>query len=129
VAAGSDFRRTRAQAGRSVVMIAPFTGGASVRRWPMVTARRGPACQTAIMPSLSDVFGLLTLVSLMGLLVAFAIWHTRRIRQGRADPIISPDWTSIERPVSPPAGIRWGTEGLVEVEDNHVGHPFPPQES
>jgi hypothetical protein len=81
------------------------------------------------MPSASDVFALLAMVSLVGLMVTFAIWHTERIRDGRADPIIPPDWTSIERPVSPPASIRWGTEGLADVEDDHVGRPFPTPDS
>jgi len=70
-----------------------------------------------------------TTVSLMGLVVAFAIWHTKRPRGGRTDPIIPQDWTSIERPVAPTSAIRWGAEGLSEVEDDHVGRTFPRQES
>lgn len=82
-----------------------------------------------MMPSATDVFGLITIVSLMALTVAFAVWHTKRIRDGRADPITSPDWTSIERPACPRSSIRWGANGLSEVENDHVGQPFPPPDS
>ena len=49
----------------------------------------------------------------------------RRIGQGRADPIISPDWTSMERPVSH-TDIRWGNLEHSDIDDDHVGRPFPP---
>jgi hypothetical protein len=66
------------------------------------------------------------MVALMGFVVVLAIWYTRRIRDGRADPVISPDWTSMERPASPPSSIRWGAIEHSEVEDDHIGRPFPP---
>jgi hypothetical protein len=69
------------------------------------------------------------MLALMGLVVVFAIWYTRRIREGRADPIISPDWSSMERPASPPSSIRWGAVEHSEVEDDHVGRPFPPTDT
>ena len=77
------------------------------------------------MPSLTDIAWLVSMVALMALTGGFAIWHTRRIGQGRADPIISPDWTSMERPVSH-TDIRWGTLEHSDIDDDHVGRPFPP---
>ncbi|WP_428338660.1 hypothetical protein [Mycobacterium sp.] len=58
------------------------------------------------MPSRTDIAWLALMVAMMGLVAAF--WRTRQIRNGQADPIISPDSTSIERPASPPSAIRWG---------------------
>jgi hypothetical protein len=81
------------------------------------------------MPSLADVLWLAAMLATMALVVIFAIWYTRRIRDGTADPIISPDWTSFERPTSPPSSIRWGGGEYREVEDDHVGRPFPPSDA
>jgi hypothetical protein len=83
----------------------------------------------ATMPSIRDVAWLAVMLALMALAVVFAVVYTRRIGAGRADPIVSPDWTSIEQPVSPPSGIRWGIDDRLEIEDDHVGRPFPPQQS
>jgi hypothetical protein len=84
-----------------------------------------PACQTRYVPTLTDLAWLAVMVAMMALVVAFALWRTRQIRDGRADPVIAPDWTSIERPASPPSAIRWGLDNRPEVEDDHVGRPFP----
>jgi hypothetical protein len=76
-------------------------------------------------PTLTDLVWLAMMVAMMGLATAFAVWRTRQIGDGRADPIISPDWTSIERPASPPSAVRWGLGAQPEIEDDHVGRPFP----
>lgn len=36
-------------------------------------------------------------VGLMALFVAASLWYFRRIGEGRADPVISPSWTTLER--------------------------------
>jgi hypothetical protein len=68
---------------------------------------------------------LAVMVALMARVVVAAFWQFRPIRDGRADPVIAPDWSSLERPASPPSAIRWGSSGRPEVEDDHVGRPFP----
>jgi hypothetical protein len=81
-------------------------------------------CHNQKMPTATDLLWLAAMVVLMGLGVVFALWHFRRIRDGRMDPLIGPEWP---RPASPPTGIRWGTEQQDEIEDeHHVGRPFPP---
>lgn len=84
-----------------------------------------PTCQTWQVPTATDIAWLAVMLAMMGLVAAFAVWRTRQIRDGRADPIISPDWTSIERPASPPSAVRWGSGAQPDVEDDHVGRPFP----
>jgi hypothetical protein len=76
------------------------------------------------MPSVTDIVWLAVMLALMVVTVAGAVWRVRRIRDGRADPVIPPDWTSLERPASPPAAIRWGRDDGTEIEDDHVGRPF-----
>ena len=39
---------------------------------------------------------------LMALFIAGSWWYFKRIRDGRADPVINPSWTSTMRPASPP---------------------------
>jgi hypothetical protein len=78
------------------------------------------ACHNQEVPSTSDLFALVAMLALVALMVAAFFWHARRIGDGRADPIVSPDWGPYQRPASPPSGIRWGSE------DDHVGRPFPP---
>jgi hypothetical protein len=90
-----------------------------------VSAIEAARCQNAEMPSVSDMLWLAVMVVLMALVVVAAFWQFRRIRDGRADPVIAPDWTSLERPVPPLSEIRWGSSGQSEVEDDHVGRPFP----
>jgi hypothetical protein len=92
--------------------------------WGCRRSRR-PGCQNAEMPSVSDMLWLAVMVALMALVVVAAFWQFGRIRDGRADPVIAPDWSSLERPASPPSAIRWGGSGQSEAEDGHVGRPFP----
>lgn len=39
---------------------------------------------------------------LMTLFVFGSWWYVKRIRDGRADPIVNPGWTTDMRPASPP---------------------------
>ncbi len=78
------------------------------------------------MPSITDMLWVGVMAALMVLVVVYAFWYFRRIRDDRMDPVIAPDWTSLERPASPPSAIRWGISERTEVEDDHVGRPFPP---
>jgi hypothetical protein len=79
-----------------------------------------------MMSSSIDILWLAVMAALMVLVVVYAFWYFRRIRDGRMDPVIAPDWTSLERPASPPSAIRWGIGEQSEVEGDHVGRPFPP---
>lgn len=45
-------------------------------------------------------------IALMVLFVVGSLWYFRRIRDGRADPVINPSWPSIMRPSSPPPPLR-----------------------
>jgi hypothetical protein len=42
----------------------------------------------------------------MALFIAGSWWYFRRIRDGRADPVISPSWPSTMWPASPPAALH-----------------------
>jgi hypothetical protein len=77
------------------------------------------------MPDVTDIGWLALMVALMVAMVALALWRVRQIRDGRADPVIAPDWTSIDRPESPATTIRWGRDEQPDAEDDHVGRPFP----
>jgi hypothetical protein len=44
-----------------------------------------------------------TCLAAMALFIGGSRWYFRRIRDGRADPVINPGWPSIIRPASPPA--------------------------
>ncbi|MGB6209305.1 hypothetical protein [Mycobacterium sp.] len=79
------------------------------------------------MPPIADILWFVVMVALMALVVVFAVWYFRRIRDGRIDPIVAPDWTSLERPASPPTGLQWGSGAQRDVDDDsHIGRPFPP---
>lgn len=41
-------------------------------------------------------------LALMGLGIVGALWYFKRIRDGRADPVVDPSWPTIMRPASPP---------------------------
>ncbi|MGV0834182.1 hypothetical protein [Mycolicibacterium thermoresistibile] len=45
-------------------------------------------------------------VALMVLFVVGSLWYFRRIRDGRADALVNPSWTSDMRPASPPPPLR-----------------------
>ncbi|MBZ4631676.1 MULTISPECIES: hypothetical protein [Mycobacterium avium complex (MAC)] len=79
------------------------------------------------MPSITDILWCAVMVALMALVVVFAFWYFRRIRDGRINPIVAPDWTSLERPASPPSGLQWGGGEQRELDDDsHIGRPaFP----
>lgn len=40
-------------------------------------------------------------LALMVLFIAGSLWYFRRIRDGRADPLVDPSWTTDMRPPSP----------------------------
>ena len=44
-------------------------------------------------------------LALMALFVAGALWYFRRIRSGRAGPLIDPSWPTNMRPASPPPSL------------------------
>lgn len=45
-------------------------------------------------------------LALMALFVAGSLFYFRRIRSGRADPLIDPSWPTNMRPASPPPSLR-----------------------
>lgn len=85
------------------------------------------ACQNEWVPSITDILWCAVMAASMALAVVFAFWYFRRIRDGRINPIVAPDWTSIERPASPPTGLQWGSGEQRDLDDDsHIGRPFPP---
>ncbi|WP_099025790.1 hypothetical protein [Mycolicibacterium palauense] len=48
-----------------------------------------------------EVLALIGCLILMTLFVAGSLWYFRRIRDGRADPLVNPSWTTDMRPPSP----------------------------
>jgi hypothetical protein len=42
----------------------------------------------------------------MAVFVASSWWYFRRIRDGRADPVVNPSWTTNMRPASPPPPLE-----------------------
>jgi hypothetical protein len=115
-------------AAAGVAALAVATGGcASPTPSPtQKPATLGRTCHNQEVPSPSDLCALAAMLALVALMVATFFWHARRIRDGRADPIVSPDWGPYQRPASPPSGIRWGSGAQPDFEDDHVGRPFPP---
>jgi hypothetical protein len=76
-----------------------------------------------MMPTAADIVWLAVMVVSMGCVVGFAFWHFRRVRDGRMDPLVGPEWS---RPPSPSIGIRWNeSDHHDEMDDDHVGRPFP----
>ncbi|BBX55441.1 hypothetical protein MSHO_07860 [Mycobacterium shottsii] len=43
---------------------------------------------------------------LMALFIAATLWYFKRIRDGRADPVINPSWPTMMRPTSPPPPLH-----------------------
>ena len=43
---------------------------------------------------------------LMALFIFGSWWYFKRIRDGRADPVINPSWTTNMRPTSPPPPLH-----------------------
>jgi hypothetical protein len=44
--------------------------------------------------------------ALMALFIFGSWWYFKRIRDGRADPVINPSWTTNMRPASPPPPLN-----------------------
>jgi hypothetical protein len=47
---------------------------------------------------MTEVLAAIVMVVAMSLFVAGSLWYFRRIRQGRADPLVNPSWTTTLRP-------------------------------
>jgi hypothetical protein len=51
----------------------------------------------------------------MALFIVGSWWYLKRIRDGRADPVISPSWPSTMRPTSPPAALHTSADRRDEM--------------
>jgi hypothetical protein len=47
---------------------------------------------------MTEVLAAIVMVVAMSLFDAGSLWYFRRIRQGRADPLVNPSWTTTLRP-------------------------------
>lgn len=56
---------------------------------------------------MTDVLAALVSLAGVALFLAGTRWYFRRIRAGRADPVVNPGWPTIMRPTNvPPPGQR-----------------------
>jgi hypothetical protein len=54
---------------------------------------------------MAEILAAAVCLVLMALFIFGSWWYFKRIRDGRADPVISPSWTINMRPANPPAPL------------------------
>lgn len=55
---------------------------------------------------MTEILAAVVCLLLIALFIAMSLWYFKRIRDGRADPIINPSWTTNMRPASPPPPLH-----------------------